>query len=304
MHQRQPVENPLVTRKIQDISNTTVINSVQDQMQLRPTFLVIGGRRCGTNWLQQCLMEHPDIFVPPGRPSTESIDEKSASAYKNEPAIGLVNASWLTTPECSRELAARYRGAKLITILRSPVDRAYSWYWQCLKQGDGIYSDNPTFEVAMEQDPTILEEGYFHRYLTEFFNLFPKEDRLVLFFDLLKKDATAYVQIVYEFLSVDANFAPSILNERVNYSTGIKSRIIHQTLRKMKSMVLKASKENMWLVHRLENSKIVERARRLNEKDFPAMNSETRRRLCEIYENDVQALASALNQDLAHWIDK
>ena len=270
-------------------------------MSLKPTFLIIGGRRCGTNWLQQCLMEHPEIFVPPGRPGVEGFDDLAVEQYADEPAVGLVNAAWLTETDVPEQLAQRYPDSKLIAILRSPVDRAYSWYWQCLKQGDGVYESDPSFEEAMEADPSIIEEGHYVKYLQSFFRYFPEDQRCVLFFDLLKNDPAEYLRHVFSYLGVDPSFTPSVINEKVNYSTGLKSRSVHQVLRKLKAMVLKVSGDNLWLVHKLENSRVVEAARRMNEKGFPEMVQESRLRLEAEYAEDIDALESMMNVDLTHW---
>ncbi len=270
--------------------------------KLKPTFLIIGGRRCGSNWLQQSLMEHPEIFVPPGRPGVEGFDDKAESQYDDELAVGLVNAAWLTQPGTSEELSARYPDAKIIAILRSPIDRAYSWYWQCLKQGDHIYQQEISFAEAMAKDETIIEEGYYYKYLKKYLDLFDRENALVLRFDLLRQDSAQYLKQVYTFLGVDGDFVPAILNEKVNYSTSLKSRRLHQFLRQAKAIVLKLTGKNLWLIHRLENSSLVSRIRRMNEKSFPKLSDAARQELADIYRDDVHQLSNLLGRDFSDWL--
>ena len=241
-------------------------------MALKPSFLIIGGRRCGTNWLQHSLIEHPDIFMPPGRPGFDGFDERAAALYSGESAVGLVNAVWLTSPGMADQLVDRYPGARLVVILRSPVDRAYSWYWQRLKQGDGVYRREPSFEDAIESDPTILEEGFYYKYLKRYLDLYPPDDRLVLLFDGLKKDPRSYLKGVFSFLHVDTAFVPSVLDEKVNYSAGLKNRHVHQLLRKAKSVVRQATGDNPW------------------------------HRLARLYADDVSSLARTLDLRLDHWV--
>ena len=42
-----------------------VVNGTTVHSKILPDFVVIGGAKCGTNWLNECLREHPDVYLTP-----------------------------------------------------------------------------------------------------------------------------------------------------------------------------------------------------------------------------------------------
>ncbi len=102
-----------------------------------PTFLVLGGQRCGTTWLHRVLVEHPDVFVLKGKEPdffyrvalTESFE--SYEALFGESELGQargdmsVNYCMLTSPVV-REVQRILPHMKIVLTLRNPVDRSWS----------------------------------------------------------------------------------------------------------------------------------------------------------------------------------
>ncbi len=104
-----------------------------------PTFICIGGQRCGSTWLHKVIQEHPDIVMSPKEYSffnlklrTEGFEPYYACFEKNS-AQDIAKARGDVTPTYSAmfpyeiELVSNLLpDLKIIYIIRNPVDRLIS----------------------------------------------------------------------------------------------------------------------------------------------------------------------------------
>jgi hypothetical protein len=135
-----------------------------------PDFLLAGAQRCGTTSLYRYLTAHP--LVLPARPSKgvhhfDVHPGRSARWYRahfptvaarrraGEGAItGEASPYYLFHPRAAERAAAVVPGARIIVMLRDPVERAYSHYRQEYARG---FEDAETFERALELEPRRLQ---------------------------------------------------------------------------------------------------------------------------------------------------
>jgi hypothetical protein len=139
-----------------------------------PSLLVLGGQRCGTTSLYRYLSEHPDV-----RPAlVKEIQyftinyEKGEAWYRSNfpPAAGggrTFDASpyYLLHPLAPERAAALLPEARLVVLLRNPVDRAFSHYQHNVSLGveDLSFEDALAAEgerLAGEQERLVREPGY------------------------------------------------------------------------------------------------------------------------------------------------
>jgi hypothetical protein len=151
-----------------------------------PNFLIIGAKRGGTTSLYNYLLEHP--WVTPLFPSVENIKgihffdrnyDRGVTWYRshfplvaNKASMARMKSRRTITGEASpyylfHPLApVRAHGvvphAKLIVLLRNPVDRAYSHYLERTRNG----TEPLGFEEAIAQEPERLN-GEVERLLKE-----------------------------------------------------------------------------------------------------------------------------------------
>src|SRR5207245_1011448 len=76
-----------------------------------------------------------------------------------ERAIGEASVSYMFNREAPERMARLLPKARLIAVLRNPVDRAYSHYWFARAWG----AENRTFEEAVFADPDPKGFSYFER---------------------------------------------------------------------------------------------------------------------------------------------
>lgn len=115
---------------------------------------------------------------------------------------------------------------KLIAILRDPVERCISNYRMLVKHGETQRSfDETTAELLkpetlaatrVQDIPTnrYVVRGEYGRILKGYFDVFPREQILVLFSADLEREPQQVVRQVLEHIGADANFVPPNLGQR------------------------------------------------------------------------------------------
>jgi hypothetical protein len=129
----------------------------------------------------------------------------------------------------------RLPDVRLIAVLRDPVERARSHHRMALMNG----FERRSFDEAIEDllNPEALERsrrhpdlntgyvawGEYGRILAEYFDIFSREQILVLFTDELARTPERFLGRVHEFLGVKPDFIPDNLGTRYRVG-GVKRR--------------------------------------------------------------------------------
>lgn len=144
-----------------------VYRGLTSPLRLLPDFLIIGGKKCGTSSLYNYLAGHPDI-APAFRKEVHFFDNSSkagsmryrayfpVSAYRSyvrrRRGSGFITGEatpyYLFYPLAPKRVRRMIPEAKLIVLLRNPVDRAYSHYHHEVRRG----TEEATFEEAVERE--------------------------------------------------------------------------------------------------------------------------------------------------------
>lgn len=198
-----------------------------------PDFLILGAQKAGTTALYAYLRWHPQISGPAFK-EVSFFDRHYARGetwYRAHlPArvpegtlVGEASPSYLFHPLAPERAAKLIPDARLIAILRNPVDRAFSHYQHEVSLG----RESLSFEEAIERenermrgetermlrDPTYfshswwnytyLARGRYAEQLERWFAAFPRERVLVLLTDELADDSAATYRRVLDFLAVE-----------------------------------------------------------------------------------------------------
>jgi hypothetical protein len=206
-----------------------------------PTFLLIGGQKCGTTWMARMLAEHPQVFVPDRKelrfydcaehharglawyraqfagagdvravgectPNYLGVHEVPSHARATAAAHGL-ELDGSETRDGVAELVARdFPDVRLVVVLRNPVERARSsWYHQI---SAGRVSPRLPFR-AVAGEHGIVSMGFYAHHLRRWLARFDR-DRLVVFLyeDDLVGGTEALLARLYEHVGVDPSFVP------------------------------------------------------------------------------------------------
>jgi hypothetical protein len=195
-----------------------------------PSFLVIGGQKCGTTWLAAMLAQHPDVCV--ARVKEVHFFNKAAAYargidwYRQQfghCVPGQVtgeftpNYLWLTRdgePENEGRnagipalVATHLPDVRLIVMLRDPVRRALSAYYHSIRRGR-VPPWKSISSVGNRYG--ILSMGLYHQHVQEWLSHFDRSQFLFLVFenDVLE-DPVGTLERVYSFIGVDDGFGAS-----------------------------------------------------------------------------------------------
>lgn len=201
-------------------------------MTTGPNFFLAGAAKSGTTSLYEALRSHDDVFLPvPKEPHVYAYLADPSSAghlfsgegdarrrYRalyegvgQQRAVGDASTTNLVVGGAAAAIARDVPHARVVVILRHPVDRAFSHFCHFVTTGGEDVADFAE-AVRAETDRQARGFPFTYRYLgwsrytdqlRPFFELFGRERVLVHLFEDLCSDADAVVRVTLRFLDVD-----------------------------------------------------------------------------------------------------
>lgn len=207
-----------------------------------PDFFIIGAAKAGTTSIHALLDKHPDIYMSKTKePEFFARDElyntglEDYAKFFADAAPGQIAGEASTIyslsplfPQTAKRIAAHTPEAKFIYVMRQPVERAYSYYVQIVKNYQNITSDltvgrsfedfiDPDFDrVAVPREtmfsaandhlPDIpelcLAGGEYLQQIEAYLAHFSRDQFLFLKFEDFTADRAATLQKITDFLGV------------------------------------------------------------------------------------------------------
>jgi hypothetical protein len=192
-----------------------------------PEFVIIGAAKSASTWLHLALRQHPAIYMPGDETAffeDAYYNENDLSHLYNainaappDAVVGIKCPNYLCTLECAPRLAKHLPNARLIAILRNPVDRAVSQYYHMIRAGrlpmvpaDVAFSRylggqfDPPF--AKQQ---VMEFGLYGWGLSNYLRVFPTSQILVITDLELRRDLEGVFKRACRFVGVSDAVVPA-----------------------------------------------------------------------------------------------
>ncbi|HET9672378.1 MAG TPA: sulfotransferase [Actinomycetota bacterium] len=291
-----------------------------------PTFVIIGAAKAGTTALYWYLAEHPQVFMSPmketnffafgldergdplyGDPELHRFPIRSLAEYRalfvdadDALAIGEASPVYLECPDAASRIHEHLPEARIVCILREPVDRAYSDYQMYLRsRGRQLVAERDLTPAAAwaQPDSHWMRIGRYHQALRRYYDRFPAERIEVLLFDDLRRDAPATVAAVYRAIGVDPAFVPRF---DVPHNVGgvpsnmaLERVLTSSTIRRILEPVVPRRAADL--------------ARRLRTRNLtkaPPLPPEMRERMSRSFADDVRATSELIGRDLGPWLPR
>ena len=290
---------------------------------------MVGAPKSGTTAMYSYLAEHPSVFLPARKElhyfgsdlerrhrkpmSDADYDEQFAIAPAGA-TIGTAFVWYLYSQNAAREIAEVAPGARILVMLRNPVDMLPALQAENLSNGNEDIQD---FEEALaaEEDRRAgrrippeahLPQGLLYsevpRYseqLLRYFEAFGRDRINVTLFDDFRRDPAGAYAGILAFLGLDASFRPEAFAV-VNPRHGVRSHRLRRFLsrppeasrRVARAIVPPSVRRSLWRRLEAANQRAVAPS---------ALPLATREHLQATFADEVDRLAQMLDRDLSDW---
>lgn len=297
-----------------------------------PNFLILGAAKAGTTSLYKYLEQHPDVYMSsfkePGffafegekldfkGPGTQhrinkwtvtNIDAYRAmfAGVKNEKAIGEATPLYLYYPQACDRIFHYIPDAKLIAMLRHPVDRAFSNYVWAVQPGAEPINN---FRNALAAEPERINnnwgprwhykaQGFYYRQLKPYFEKFDRQQLKICLYEDFVANPVKVIKDIFQFLEIDSSFEPD-LSKKHNTSQIPRSKVWQGFIEKPNP--IKLLLKPLLPINFRQNLKQTVRKKNLYK---PKLEPSIRQELIAEYREDILKLQELINRDLSHWLN-
>ncbi len=302
-----------------------------------PNFLIIGAINSGTTALYYFLRKHPQIYMSPIKETNyfafdgerldlevadiTNIDKMKKISISNiedyyklfqdvstEKAIGEASPSYISSPGAAQRIQKCIPNAKIVAILRHPVDICYSTMSRYSGGYEGAieYLVETLSQTDCSQNKLLrsaISQGLYYNKIQSYFDKFNPEKIKILLYEDLQNHPKDLIRDILKFLNVDEDFVPDT-NQIYNKSGQTKSKILDKILRSsaiapLKKIVKLYFPQRMQLYlaglqHRLHSRNMISR---------PQLPLDIRRKIIQnYYREDILNLQDLIQRDLSRWL--
>ncbi|BCM91140.1 hypothetical protein IAD21_03004 [Abditibacteriota bacterium] len=206
-----------------------------------PNFIIVGAAKAGTTAIYHYLNQHPQVYLTPLKETNyfalrgqrlefrgpgddlyvnrlsitdPNVYRAQFDGVRDEVAIGEASPLYLYHPLVAGRINEEFPDAKIIAILRNPIDRAYSAFLHLVRDHREEHRD---FERALSHEQERIADNWEHiwhyismgRYyeqMKRYFDLFPREQVRVYLYKDLRADPCGLLRDTLRFIGVDENF--------------------------------------------------------------------------------------------------
>jgi hypothetical protein len=299
---------------------------------MKPELFIVGAPKCGTTALCEYLRAHPSVFISrpkepfffcddlPGLPGVKSADQYDA-LFRNVPPGTRIAGEGSATYLCSDVALDRIRAfspdARIIAMLRNPIELAPSFHSQLLYNRT---EDQESFERAWAlqderaegrsipelcREPAILQYRKVARLgeqVERLFSIFPREQTLLVFFEDFRRSPREVYLRVLEFLDIpdDGRTDFPRVNENKRHRLGALARFTQRPPR-----ILSAAASAARRLLGRDDLVFLGPLRRANAsvRERTPLSIQMRQQLVDEFAGDVERLAGLTGRDLRHWLE-
>ena len=288
---------------------------------MKVDFFIVGAPKAGTTSLYHYLNEHPKISMSsvkePNYFSYEELETQklyyksnkinSLDSYHNlfptrdaNLIYGEASVSYLFYKNVAEKIKTYNKNAKIIILLRNPIERAFSHYLMDVRLGlisESFESVVDGFETTSKNKlyyQQYIELGKYYNQISNYKRLFNDKNILIIDYEDFKNKTSLSVTTVFDFLQIDTSFIPNL-------------DLTHNTFRKPKFTFIEILYSNhsiRFLINKLIPSKFKNYINQMvfDKQDKPILSQDLHERLKSIFKNDVNKLSNMLNKDFSKWI--
>ena len=145
------------------------------------------------------------------------------------------SVSYLYSNLAAKEIFNYNPNSKIIIVLRDPIERAFSHYLMDLRVGrstiksfkQAVYEDMNNNNKLWGFSHLYIELGLYYEQIKRYINVFPKENILILDFNLLKFSPLLFKEKLISFLSLsDSSYDDEVIFAKENSASLPKNSLV------------------------------------------------------------------------------
>ncbi|MGG6238267.1 sulfotransferase family protein [Nodosilinea sp. AN01ver1] len=293
-----------------------------------PNFLIVGAAKAGTTSLYQYLAQHPQVYMSPRKEPRYFAPEYYTTFYHhaignlyrekglsrqeyealfdgvtNEIAIGEASTEYLFFEKSAERIKQTIPDARILIVLRDPIERAFSAY--CFHLRDG--RETLSFEEALVQEPVRAEQhwqvgwfykqgGFYYEQVNRYYKLFEHDKIKIILWDDLNQNPQAVCAEVFDFLAVDPGFVPEL--SRANKSLKPRNLTLNRYVFKNRSL----KKRIRSLLPTETYAAFSKPLKKIFYTQKDPIQPQLKAQLRNCYHDDICKLERLISRDLSHWI--
>jgi hypothetical protein len=221
---------------------------------------------------------------------------------KDEMIIGEASTSYLYSKVAAKEIKEKIPDAKIIIILRDPVERAFSHFLMDLRMGvqknknftNAVFEDFNKIEKGWGITHLYIELGLYYRQVRRYIDIFPIENIKILLFDDFKNNTLERVKDILRFLGAD-----SLVNidtkRKYNVASIPKFQYLHNLLTKTG---IKRSFTS------LMSDKVSQNLKKFwtSNKSVFKLSKKDKEIFMSYFEDDIKKLSRIIRKNLSNWL--
>lgn len=280
-----------------------------------PTLFVVGAAKSGTTTICHLLNQHEHVFFPEIKePHFFCYEEIKNNYYYKSPIYSNLNqylnlytqanknqilgdgtVHYLYYPKTAQNIYTLSPNAKIIIIIRNPIDRAFSHYLMDIKTG---VHNNSFLEILKNKEKyekfyiEYVELGLYSKQIQKYIDIFGKKNVKIFTFEKMKNEMPKLINDILSFTNLkeknDIDF-----NEKKN--TYKKPNILVKWLYKNRRIRL--------FIRDILPQKVITFIYKLFFSfNKPKIDNESKQILSNIYKNDIIETSRLINIDLSTWL--
>jgi hypothetical protein len=287
----------------------------------KPNLFIVGAAKSGTSSLASYLSQHPDIFLSGMKEPAYYVEDYgyddwdeyvSLYAGRREKVLCDATTGYLYEPSAPACIKKNHLDAKIVIILRNPIDMAFS-HWQHMRV---IGNESLSFTEAISDKERAyrktgefgrkckgwwcsflyIERAMYYEQVKRYLDIFGTEGVCLLTFEEFIKSPNETLDSVTSFLGLDIN---DFDTRKIKNAGGrLRSKFIRDAIYLREYSFLRK------IIPPAARHKIRCFVRDLNKSATKeSMTQKERGQLRKLFHDDVERLGGLINSDFSVWVD-
>jgi hypothetical protein len=275
-----------------------------------PNFLIIGAPKAGTTSLHYYLDQHPEISMSSKKETKFFLRNdylEGLPEYERYFADGLARgeatpkyALFPTIAHVPERIHSVLPDAKLIYLVRDPIDRAEAYFHQRYCSTQDLRSIAAAFSDLEDPRNMYVSSSKYAMQTDQYMRYFPRSNLMIVDNHDLRWARQATLSSIFSFLGVDPDFRSPRFDEELHTQHELPQ--LTRTGRKLLSSPIANAARRM-LPRRVRKPLYAIAHQRLSRANVERqlLPPDLRRRLAEVLREDVERFREFTNRSFDHW---